>query len=300
MYGKVFSSMWTGSMFGAGPVVFAVWAYAISCCDKEGIVELNPKLLASILGCSVSEVTDAISYLCNPDSESRTKAEDGRRIVKMGSFCYYLVNFKHYHDLRKEEERREQNKKSQQTARDKMRESSAKVSESQQPSAELKQASSQQESAESAHTDTDTYTDTDTENRTQGGNHPPCVTVLVEYCSKVLGWNITESEARGVWDYYAPPDGDGVWRMASGRKVSDWRKCCVTCRARHIEKNKAEGMQTNEIHKTLEEENEIRKAMGWLPIDADGKVIEGPLPESGEPDPRNDEPPDGESHLEPF
>jgi hypothetical protein len=108
MFGKVFSSLWTGSMFGAGPVVFAVWAYAISCCDAQGVVELNPKLLAAILGCDIEDIVTAITYLCSPDKQSRTDTEDGKRLVKIGSFAYYLVNYKHYRAVKDEEDRKEQ------------------------------------------------------------------------------------------------------------------------------------------------------------------------------------------------
>lgn len=50
MYGKVFPEMYTGSMLGAGCHVFATWGYAISSCDAKGFVELNPVLLATLLG----------------------------------------------------------------------------------------------------------------------------------------------------------------------------------------------------------------------------------------------------------
>lgn len=106
MYGKLFESCFTGSMMGSGSNVFAIWAYIISNA-KEGQIELNPKHLAVLIGMSVKEVEDVINFLCEPDPYSRSKKEDGRRLIKNGQFQYEVVNFKEYHNIRKAEERRE-------------------------------------------------------------------------------------------------------------------------------------------------------------------------------------------------
>ena len=49
MYGKIFASTFTGSMFGAGSDVFAVWGYVIANA-QDSRIELNPRMLASTLG----------------------------------------------------------------------------------------------------------------------------------------------------------------------------------------------------------------------------------------------------------
>lgn len=101
-------------MIGAGAVTFAVMGYVIA----NGIpdrtvgmqVELNPKLLAFILGESEKDVAVAIEKLCEPDKQSRTKAADGRRLVRLGEFSYQVVNGAAYREIRNEEARREQNR----------------------------------------------------------------------------------------------------------------------------------------------------------------------------------------------
>jgi len=118
MYGKFFSSTFTGSMFGAGPTVFAVWGYVIANVVK-GQVELNAKLLAPTLGTSEQDAQSAIDFLCAPDANSRSKLEEGRRLVKIGQFAYEVPNHQRYNLLRNEDDRREYN-------RIKMRESRAK------------------------------------------------------------------------------------------------------------------------------------------------------------------------------
>lgn len=109
MYGKAYEAMYAGSMVGAGLNVFAVWNYIIAKCHF-GVIELNPKLLHAILGGKLEEVVEAIEYLSRPDPDSRSKDEDGRRIVKEGQFQYRVVNWEAYQRMRREEDLREYNR----------------------------------------------------------------------------------------------------------------------------------------------------------------------------------------------
>lgn len=120
MFGKFFASAFTGSLFGAGPTVFAVWGYVIANA-RDSQVELNPQLLASILGTTQDDVATAIGKLCAPDPNSRSKEEDGRRLIKEGQFAYRVVNHAAYRDIRNDEERRAyfRDKKREQRLRDK-------------------------------------------------------------------------------------------------------------------------------------------------------------------------------------
>lgn len=110
MYGKHFESLYRGSMYGAGAVVFAVWGYVIATMkpDREvGFqVELNSKLLANTLGEPEDTIADAIRFLCSPDPKSRSKLEEGRRLVQLSEYDYRVVNGQHYHAIRDEESRR--------------------------------------------------------------------------------------------------------------------------------------------------------------------------------------------------
>ncbi len=122
MYGKVFETMYTGSMVGKGSPMFAVWGYVIANMKPERIVtdagtgkkvsfgaqvELNSGLLAYILGEKQEVVERVIKQLCAPDPKSRTKEEEGRRLVQVGEYAYRVVNGEHYRKLRNAEERRE-------------------------------------------------------------------------------------------------------------------------------------------------------------------------------------------------
>ena len=107
MYGKLFASTFTGSMMGAGAETFAVWGYAIANADRKGFVELNAKLLAAVIGSTPQAMTSAIETLAAPDPDSRTKDEEGRRIIREGTFFYRIVNYEKHRGMRDEDARRE-------------------------------------------------------------------------------------------------------------------------------------------------------------------------------------------------
>lgn len=114
MYGKIFASLFTGSMYGAGSPAFALMSYVIANMQPDSVVgfqvELNVRDLANRIGEPEAVIQGAIDYLCAPDSQTRTAAEEGRRLVKIGAFDYRVVNGVHYAELRDEEERRERNR----------------------------------------------------------------------------------------------------------------------------------------------------------------------------------------------
>lgn len=119
MYGKSFESMYSGSMVGAGINVFAVWGYILTLA-RNGAVEINPKVVAFILGGEEKEIEAALKFLEKPDPESRSKAEGGRRLVREGQFQYRVVNWEVYQGLRSEEARREYNRRKQAEHRDRV------------------------------------------------------------------------------------------------------------------------------------------------------------------------------------
>ncbi len=114
MYGRIFESLYEGSMVGSGSAMFAVWPYVIAKMkpDKEmgAQVDLNPELLAFVLGEESEVIQKVIEKLCSPDPKSRTPAEDGRRLIKLGQFTYQVVNGAKYIALRNEEDRRRSNR----------------------------------------------------------------------------------------------------------------------------------------------------------------------------------------------
>jgi hypothetical protein len=109
MYGKYFASTFTGSMFGAGCEVFALWGYIIAMA-VDGTVELNPSYLSAVLGATPEQVGAALRVLCNPDPQSRTPTAQGARLIHENGFTYTVVNHGIYRAIRNEEERRAYNR----------------------------------------------------------------------------------------------------------------------------------------------------------------------------------------------
>lgn len=107
MYGKLFAQTFTGSLYGAGAHVFAVWAYVIANTRFNNSVELNPDVLAGMIGMTGADAEKAIAYLCAPDPRSRTPDYDGVRLLHDGGFLYTVVNAGKYRGIRNEDERRE-------------------------------------------------------------------------------------------------------------------------------------------------------------------------------------------------
>lgn len=122
MYGKHFESMYTGSMCGAGALAFAVWGYVISHQKPTNgrdvfTVELNPKILATLIGESEEDITEQIKEFCAPDPKSRTEDEDGRKLIQESPYTYRVVNGPKYDRIRREDERREYNRERQRRIR---------------------------------------------------------------------------------------------------------------------------------------------------------------------------------------
>jgi hypothetical protein len=108
MYGKHFESTYTGSMYGKGLNVFAVWGWVIAHA-RNSRVELNPRQVSDTLGGTVAEVEAAIEILTSPDPESRHKEHDGRRMIKEGEFQYFLPSWASYQGIRNADDRRAYN-----------------------------------------------------------------------------------------------------------------------------------------------------------------------------------------------
>jgi len=109
MYGKVFKSLWLGSMLGAGVIRQHVLCWMIANADFDGNVEVNPALLAVLFGepCSESSITAALEWLSLPDPKSRIKEHEGRRIEYIDGFLWRLINHEIYRNIIRAEEARE-------------------------------------------------------------------------------------------------------------------------------------------------------------------------------------------------
>lgn len=222
IYGKHFASMYTGSMMGAGPVVFAVMGYVIAnTSDSE--VELNPKLLGFTFGCPAEEVTAAIDYLCSPDPQSRTKTLEGKRLVKTGEYLYEVVNYVPYHSISNEEERREyfRVKKREQRARDKHGPRPSKTV--------FDKVDSLGQSTMSTHLDLESERDTEKEEEVRNkrlspppkpksnyASRPQSQEEVVDFCANTLA--LPANDGKALWDHWV---GNGF--KVNGKPMNSWK-----------------------------------------------------------------------------
>lgn len=78
--------------------------------DKDGIVDMTADAISRETTIPLKIITKGIEALEQPDPESRSPDEEGRRIVLLSegrSWGWKIVNYDYYRKLRNEEERRE-------------------------------------------------------------------------------------------------------------------------------------------------------------------------------------------------
>jgi hypothetical protein len=109
MYGKTFTALWEGSMVGQSDPQL-VFIFLFCHCDRSGFVEAHPAIVSVKTGLSIERVEAALSYLEATDPRSRSKAEGGKRIIRLDgdhSAGWKVVNYEYYRGLRRAEDRRE-------------------------------------------------------------------------------------------------------------------------------------------------------------------------------------------------
>ncbi len=85
--------------------------YVIANKSLDGTVELNPRVLATLIGCTLEDVQHAIAYLSSPDPESRNPTHEGKRLLKVGQYLYDVVSHEVYSALKNSEELKAYNRK---------------------------------------------------------------------------------------------------------------------------------------------------------------------------------------------
>ena len=166
MYGKVFESIFDSTLIAEGGwLPTYIFMSMISMADKDGYVEIAPRVLYSKLGfrdydakIEYKDFLAALDYLCEPDSYSKSEDFNGCRIIPIteltdiqGGRGWWIVNYKQYRDRAAREDRAAQSTTRSQKWRAKHK-NSDKIKNGTQGDAKGR---------EGRHTDTDTDTDTD-------------------------------------------------------------------------------------------------------------------------------------------
>ena len=109
MYGKIFASMFKGSLYGRWEAI-VTFTVMIVLADQEGEVDMTPEALAAGTSIPLDIIRRGIEYLEAPDPQSRTPDEEGRRIIRVSDsrdWGWRITNYAHYRAIRTAEERRE-------------------------------------------------------------------------------------------------------------------------------------------------------------------------------------------------
>ena len=115
MYAKLFTSIYQGTLRGNSHGLL-VFTNLLAHADKDGVADIHPRAIAEEVGLTIDQVRAALVVLESPDDESRSPEEQGRRIVRLDehrAWGWNVVNYVKYRSIRDEDDRREQNRRSQ-------------------------------------------------------------------------------------------------------------------------------------------------------------------------------------------
>lgn len=111
MYGKIFASMFDGTLGTKGPwQALVTFQQMLVLCDDHGEVDMTPEALSRRTTIPLEIITIGLAALQEPDPDSRSPEEEGRRIVRLSdhrAWGWRIVNYAHYRAIRSKEERRE-------------------------------------------------------------------------------------------------------------------------------------------------------------------------------------------------
>lgn len=114
MYAKVFSQIYDGTLCTRGPwQALVTFQQMLVLADQDGNVDITAAAIARRTTIPLEIIELGIEELLKPDPESRTPTEEGRRLIPLSegrSWGWRIVNYKHYRDLKREQDRRDYHK----------------------------------------------------------------------------------------------------------------------------------------------------------------------------------------------
>jgi len=108
MYGKVFESIYDGSLYGQWEAIVTM-QQLIVLADADGVIDMTPPAIAGKTSIPLEILEKGLKILSQPDPYSRSPGSDGARIQLLDDqrpWGWFLVNHKKYRDLRTAEDRR--------------------------------------------------------------------------------------------------------------------------------------------------------------------------------------------------
>ena len=109
MYGKIFDSIYDGSLYGQWEGIVTL-QQMIVLCDQEGFVDMTTQALSARTSIPLDIITKGVAILMEPDRYSRTEGAEGRRIELIDQrrpWGWKIVNYGKYREMRTANDRRE-------------------------------------------------------------------------------------------------------------------------------------------------------------------------------------------------
>ena len=111
MYGKLFASMYDGSLAMVGPwEALVTFQQLIVLADREGFVDMTPEAISRRTIIPIDIIRKGIGVLESPDPQSRDPQHEGRRIERISEhrdWGWKILNYAKYRAIRTADERRE-------------------------------------------------------------------------------------------------------------------------------------------------------------------------------------------------
>ncbi len=101
MYGKIFESIYDGSLYGNFEAIVTFQALIVLA-DEHGLIDISPHALAGRTSYPIEIIKAGLKVLQQSDPHSRSQDEDGKRIVPLDNgreFGWRIVNYDHYRNL---------------------------------------------------------------------------------------------------------------------------------------------------------------------------------------------------------
>lgn len=108
MYAKIFTQIFDSSI-AENYEVRHVFEDLLKLADKDGVVDMTTEAISRRTNVPLEKVRFGIEQLSQPDKSSRSKEQDGRRLIPLDSrrnWGWIIVNYGHYRALQDEETRK--------------------------------------------------------------------------------------------------------------------------------------------------------------------------------------------------
>jgi hypothetical protein len=115
MYAKIFAQIYDGSLCTQGPwEALVTFQQMLVLADQDGSVNMTAEAIARRTTIPLKIIAKGVAALLLPDPKSRNPTEEGRRIIPLSEgrdWGWCVVNYTHYRQLMREQDRREYQRK---------------------------------------------------------------------------------------------------------------------------------------------------------------------------------------------